>query len=385
MASFLNLLENPQIKYEKYFEVLRDFRKGGLNPDNYEEFMQTVNSLPVIRHRTPQTYLAFEKFKLTDIDEDDFVVIQREIIKRAINDCKMCWHPDASSLKCDTNSSGKINVSAAHSIQNNGILSQIAEDGHVMTYATSFTNFKGDKLGKKLASIFWGFCNRHDSIFKPIEIEPYSKTEEQHFLFAYRGFVVAAHKKVEVSEWMNFGEQSKNDILQAKRIFNEAIQKQDYSVIKTHVVELDSFYPFAVSSSFYLDFDFGGKAIPHSENRMETVFVTFLPQLNKSFFLLSYFTVDEHLYGALGKQLENRNNLRSDITMLLSSHVENIYFNPTYYKAFIEEYEHKFEAIFMESQMDHAVIDEKDNIHVKQSFTPNNYLSNKHQINFFGY
>lgn len=38
MVNFLSQLDNPQIKDEVYFEVLRDFRKGGLKPDNYTDF-----------------------------------------------------------------------------------------------------------------------------------------------------------------------------------------------------------------------------------------------------------------------------------------------------------------------------------------------------------
>ena len=36
MVNYLNYLENPQINHEKFYEVMRDFRKGGLNPNIYE-------------------------------------------------------------------------------------------------------------------------------------------------------------------------------------------------------------------------------------------------------------------------------------------------------------------------------------------------------------
>jgi hypothetical protein len=280
---------------------------------------------------------------------------------------------------------GNILVSAAHSIQNNGILKEIALDGMVMQYKLSRSEFDGVEIRKNVASIFWGFCNTHDSIFYPIETTPYSKTLEQNFLFAYRGFVVASHKKLETSYSINYGEQADNDISENKIIFDQAIIAQDYSIIKTEVFELPAFYPIAVSSSFYLDFDFEGNQIPHSNERMEDIFITFFPAENSSFFLLSYFTKDKHLYGELGNQLRKRNNLKSDITMLIAGHAENVYFQPTYYQTFIEKHEEILQDILIQTQFDHATIKPDNSVDINFSLTPPNYLNNPYNINFFGY
>src|SRR5205085_2317407 len=141
-------------------------------------------------------------------------------------------------------------------IQNNGVLSQVADNGNVVTYAVDVGEFTARKLNKNAASIFWGFCNTHDKIFYPIETSPYTKTNEQHFLFAYRAFVVASHKKEEVGNFMNFGEQAVKDTAETKKIFDDAILAADYGCIETFVIELPAFYPIAVSSCFYLDYDF---------------------------------------------------------------------------------------------------------------------------------
>jgi hypothetical protein len=341
--------------------------------------------LPALQLRTSADYYIFDKFNLKDITEDDFIVINREVMKRGVEKSKKCWHPEASKLNCDIDRSGKIKVSAAHSIQNNGILSNIVENGHVMSYALDKAEFDGKQIGKDTASIFWGFCNKHDAVFKPIEIQPYTCTDEQNFLFAYRGFVVASHKKIEVSNWINFGEQSENDIKEIKKIFDNAILNSDFSVIETEVFELPAFYPIAVSSSFFLEFDFEGKPISHSDERMEDIFITLFPKDNKTFFLLSYFKQDKHLYGDLGRQLRERNKLKSDITMLIAAHTENVFFNITYYKTFIEKYEKLLELILFHTQMDYATVDKVDKLTVDFSFTPSNYLDNPYEINFFGY
>ena len=133
MINFLNQLENPQINYERFLEVMRDFRKGGVNPIMYSDFLETIKRLPPLHIRKSSDYDSFNRFNLTDISEDDFSVIMREIMKRGIEENKFCWHPEASSSTCNIDGSGKIIVSAAHSIQNNGVLSKIVENGHVMS------------------------------------------------------------------------------------------------------------------------------------------------------------------------------------------------------------------------------------------------------------
>ncbi|KAA6331784.1 hypothetical protein EZS27_019648 [termite gut metagenome] len=221
MVNFLQQLENPQINYERFFEVLRDFRKGGLKSEIYDDFISTIKSLPPLSKRIQSDYNVFDKYGLTDVSEDDFASIMREVTRRGIESSKICWHPQASTTNCNVDNKNRIIISAAHSIQNNGVLSKIVEKGHVMSYALEKGEFDGKELGKNHASIFWGFCNKHDAIFQPIEIQPYTQTSEQNFLFAYRGFVISNHKKIEVSTWMNFGEQSDNDIKQNTQIFGQ--------------------------------------------------------------------------------------------------------------------------------------------------------------------
>jgi len=71
--------------------------------------------------------------------------------------------------------------------------------------------------------------------------------------------------------------------------------------------------------------------------------------------------------------------------MLIAAHTENIYFNPLYYKTFIEKNEDILQTVMMESQMDFASIDENSTLKTEFSFTPSLYLRNPHGITFFGY
>nr|WP_288808722.1 hypothetical protein [uncultured Sphingobacterium sp.] len=384
-ANFLFQTEHPQINFKSFFEIARDFRKGGLTPDNFEEVMRLIDTLPPARNRQDSDYAIFNHLNLKDINQQDFSIIIREMLRRGQEKSKRCWHPEASSSTCKLDKSGNILVSAAHSIQNNGVLSKIAKEGHVTTFSRENIGFKGKEVGKKLASIFWGFCNNHDKMFAPIETVHYQMTSEQNFLYAYRAFAIICHKKVEASSFINFGSQSDNDIRENRHLFDKAILENDYDLVKTHVIELPKPYPIAVSSGFYLDFDFEGNAISHSDNRMENIYITVFPDNGKTYFLLSYLKQDENLYGQLADQLKSRNNLRSDLTVLLAAHVENIYFEPIYFETFIANQADSIETIFKQAQFDVQRLDFEGNHIGNISLTPPDYLKNKLELNFFGY
>ena len=90
MVNYLHQLQNPQFKHEIFFEIMKDFRKGGLNPNNYNDFIDEVKKLPRINKRTEKDFKQFDRFNLKDITEDDFSVIMREVIKRSIKSSKTC-------------------------------------------------------------------------------------------------------------------------------------------------------------------------------------------------------------------------------------------------------------------------------------------------------
>ena len=371
---FKLLLDNPNLKHE-VFEVMRDFRKGGLHPAMYKDFIDMVNLLPTIPERTAFHYNDFDKFKLRNVTKEDFLLIQRELRKRIEDSNKMCWHPLASETTCSIDGSGKIKVSQAHSIQNNGVLNKIVENGHV----TEFLPYENRAVSRHRASIFWGFCNTHDAIFRPIEITSYTKTAEQNFLFAYRAFVVSYHRKREVFNNSD-DNQWEPDLIENKRIFDEAILRENYSIIETEIFELPAFYPIASCNAFNLEFDFDGNSILHSDHRMENIYVTLLPTEKNTYFLISYFKQDKAVYGKLCAQLRTRNNLKLDISILLA-HAENTYFKPTYYHKNVKMYEPLM--IKLLQQITTNTVSYVNGKPLITSNTPSNILENIFRINLF--
>ncbi len=381
MINYLRWIRNPQIKHELFLRVLCDFRKGGLNPDICDEFINTVRKF----ERNECEVGVFQKFDLSDISWEDYIAVFRELKRRSVSECKRCWHPNAGPKTCEVDDSGGIIISSAHSIQNNGVLNKIAENGHVVTFDHKEGLVTRSKsIGKRRASIFWGFCNKHDAIFNPIDSERFEGREIQNFLFAYRAFVVSAHIKMETCSVMNYGSQSEIDMQKNKQKFDHSILREDYNKIVTHRFELPSFYPVAYSGCFYLEYDFRGTEIPHSKDRMEFIFLTVFPtEENKTNILVSYFKEDEHLYGKLTNQIQERCNLKYDISILIAAFCENAYFSPSYYDTFIAGIETIILDVFMITHTDIALLGSNNQIVSTVSVTPKNYLTNPWNINLF--
>lgn len=132
------------------------------------------------------------KKKKDSIDTTDITAINKiynEGRKKAR--FRECHHP----LKDDCSEK----IISAHSIQNNKILSKIADSGKVlMPIPKKLTFEEQTEYGRKEATVFTGFCKVHDKYtFQAIEDRDFIASEEQVFLHIYRTFVLELHKKEE--------------------------------------------------------------------------------------------------------------------------------------------------------------------------------------------
>lgn len=405
MDYYINIILSD-INKELIFGVMRDFRIGGLNPNNYDLFIKRVNALTKLFKKKESdknpindfmAYIApdaaikekiflikhnLSEFNLTDVSETETARIWQRVTKIVHDKTMFCWHPEASLSTCTKDNYGNVKISSAHSIQRRKILRSIAENDSVKQFRI---NRYDQNLNQpiRFASTFYGFCNNHDRIFDPIEKKDYSADEEQNFLFAYRASVHSSHIKLVFNEYYDFGNQAINDINNTKRIFNDSILINDYSRIKTDVIELDFEYPIAVSTKSDLEFDFKGNEIKHSNTRMENFFLTVLPQNGKTFVLFSYFKDDTSLYGDIINQIRNRRKIESDLSVLIAGHCENVFFKPTYYLKHIERQEINMNKLFEQTQFDFVPIDGYGKQMEPISLTPKNYLDNEFNIQLF--
>lgn len=183
---------------------------------------------------------------------------------------KQCIHPRQN--ECSEK------ITRAHSIQNNKILRRIARQGKVYMVNPQFTehSFGLDMKpkGRKVATIFTGFCNHHDTeAFESIENRDYGGDVEQDFSFAYRAFAFEYHRAQEAFkavppivppefEPLLQGFRARNrDLAYYKRVFDKAILSEDFEVIDTVQLKFEGAANVAVCSSFFLEYDVCGNRL----------------------------------------------------------------------------------------------------------------------------
>lgn len=143
---------------------------------------------------------------------------------------KKCFYADCDSER----------IIDAHSIQENGPLKLISDevDGQRGVYFLDnefFFDVKEDKMatyfekskiyfrGIKKASVFGGFCEKHDKIFKStIEDVKFENSVDQFFYYSYRAFAYSIHKEFE--------------FLKSIETVNDKIQSM---MTKTNIPEVD--------------------------------------------------------------------------------------------------------------------------------------------------
>lgn len=129
-----------------------------------------------------------------------------------------CMHPHASAQSCSGD------VIDAHSIQRQGVLRKlIGEDNHVYRFGLSPTGVTVTPIGWKKASIFPGYCAKHDSrIFSPLERTGFSGTHEQCVLQAYRCVCNELYKRRALIDSLRF----QRDLIDRGCNLDEQINRQ---------------------------------------------------------------------------------------------------------------------------------------------------------------
>ncbi|XHR27257.1 MAG: hypothetical protein ACFUZC_15060 [Chthoniobacteraceae bacterium] len=90
---------------------------------------------------------------------------------------------------------------AAHTIQRSELTKLSTADRHVygiiLGGKTDKRNFMiPDRIGVRVATTFYGVCNRHDTeLFYPIEVEKFTASTKQLFLFHYRSVLFEYHRR----------------------------------------------------------------------------------------------------------------------------------------------------------------------------------------------
>lgn len=237
---------------------------------------------------------------------------------------KQCLHPNKAECKGE--------IVRAHAIQNNRILSRIAENGHVtMLDGTSFLIFQDAQTkGRKVATMFTGFCSYHDkTLFQEIEDVDFTATQKQIFLLTYRTMAWHYHKKQEQAKkneimiqqmaergfalkqnertniFLHGLDLGLSDNQTKKTEFDQALINCDYESVHSCIWELPYEVQFAVSMQFEPSFDLQGRQIGDYQNEKEclrSIYLNIFPVQGKSFCIWSWLATDEGVFSPFAQQ-----------------------------------------------------------------------------------
>ena len=289
----------------------------------------------------------------------DAIVNANTIVKKE-RYIKQCLHPNQNEC-----SGGIIK---AHAIQNNRILCRVAENGYVITLdGTSNLIFQDAQTkGRKIATVFSGFCSYHDKIlFQDIEDRNFIATEKQIFLFTYRTMAWHFHKKQEEDKstqifiknmfdsgfplpdtdesrlFLNGLSLGLADNAIKKKILDAALLNGDYDSVCSCVWELPYEVQFAVSMQYEPSFDILGKPIGDykSEECLPSIFLNIFPTDGKSFCVWSWLAVDNDIFSPFAEQfmtlavVDRENYLNNK----LPAWTDSIVISPTLWKKWGEK------------------------------------------------
>jgi len=303
----------------------------------------------------------------------------QEIIDR-IRDAEAgcgCLHPEAPE-----NCSGE--AIQSHSITRSGGLSEIAEEGHVMTFYADYGVFlrtDGDveprRVGIRKASSFPAFCSYHDSFtFGPVEKGPYSPCEMHAFLTSYRALCRELFVRMRAGEWADLDRgmppvaqvefQQAASAKEAERLlalrslyllktdYDSALRALDFSRMNFYSIELAGAPDVMVSSLFAPFANFRGERIRHTDvlgTKNDHMIVSLFASGAKGWFQLAW--LGESKAGL--KFTQSFAELPDDqmphaIVRLVFSHFENRYFRPSWWKSLPANYQEVLHRRFWNPQ-----------------------------------
>lgn len=268
-------------------------------------------------------------------------------------------------------------IIGAHSIQNNRILTRIADNGKVlMPYGKPNNPFAiMTSWGRKEASVFTGFCGFHDkAVFQPIENTCFTASDEQVFLFTYRTFARDYHKKMESVKFNqelfkrkqslinmpaeeNMGyitEVAVKDLEVDKKIFDQSLLEKKYDCLTYFVWELSGSCKFAASGTEAPTFDLEKHRIQDLcdvKKSVANIYYTVFPDECKTICIIAWMKRNDALFSSIHRQLTQLNDKqrRNYINNTIPLCAENIAINPSAWEALSKTQKEEFRYLYFTS------------------------------------
>lgn len=271
-----------------------------------------------------------KKYKKCCLNKSDEQRLAEAVIRSSDNlkkeaHIKQCLHPNKD--ECDEK------IVKAHAIQNNRILNKISEKGMVifMDGVQHLLFQTAEAKGRKVATIFTGFCKYHDkTLFQEIEDKPFACTPKQLFLLTYRTLAWHYHKKQEqinaeaiyyekmcqegydfaksegFLEYLTMLSVGHSDNDREKKSFDAYLLAGNYDAISAVAWEIPYEVSFAVSMMTELEHDIQGNRLNDmmADEPSKKIYLNIFPADGKSFCIWSWLRDNDQCYAAFGKQFE---------------------------------------------------------------------------------
>lgn len=206
------------------------------------------------------------------------------------------------------------NIIKCHVFQNNGVLTQISDKGDVYMPKMRGNDMvpRITKFGRKMATVFTGFCGEHDKkVFQPIEDKNWKANSETAFLFFYRTFASQMQAKQEyvkrsdllakdLDRSLNKNEvvsgymMAVDDFKRDKRLVDDYLIKHERVPINYIFWTIHQPIKFAFSGFTTPYYDFGGHEIQTVRADVNRhIFITVLPHGNEAIAIITWLKVDD--------------------------------------------------------------------------------------------
>ena len=258
------------------------------------------------------------------------------------NQFKMkCIVPDENGLLC-----GKYPI-RSHSIQHNGILSRLAENGKVFCLGETT---KGDEIFEydlkdqgitKQASVFECLCKDHDdSLFADIEKRNFNREPKQCFQFALKALLHSYWSKCNDA---GITEKYKQDVQIARQIaedqqayteelnrFWEILKAEQYQDLLCHIIPISTEINSAVSTSINICRKLDGSLFGEENKNYPLLHISAFPAEGKSYLLISALKENEKYFKAFTQQfiMFSEKAILKRFNILLPLLAENIMISP---------------------------------------------------------
>lgn len=230
-----------------------------------------------------------------------------------------CLHPDASKADCGAK------IIKAHTVQRNGGLADIAENGHVVSFKRGFEDIYKNQgkivpreIGVRHASTFMGFCSTHDdALFAPVEKAAINIDGESAFLLSYRAVCYEYFQKDvalrcgDIYREMNRGKpfpmqvtmqefshaymegvrRGSDEMKTCKAAYDRMYRSGDLTGFSFYAALFSTAFPLVACGGFMPEYDVASKPlqkISHGTAPLETVFANLTVVGGKSLLVLGH-------------------------------------------------------------------------------------------------